>query len=67
MSAGSLIFAGNIEHNLGLLDTKLYVHCEKNDVIGTLEFPLPDEMHLSNTAGIMIRDIPNDCEVIDNG
>ncbi len=31
VSAGSLIFSNNIENNLGLIDTKLDVHCETGE------------------------------------
>lgn len=65
VSAGSLIFAGNLPENLGLLDTSLSVHCCQGDMPGRLSFPLAPEVHLSDTGAILLRDIPGDCELID--
>ena len=65
VSAGSIIFANNLPRSLGLLDTRLFVHCDRGDQPQTLAFPLQDETRLSNTAAIVIRDIPDDCRLID--
>ena len=65
VSAGSLIFANNLPGNLGLLDTKMDVHCEKSSLVGPVLFPLPENIRLSNTAALLIRSIPNDVTVID--
>ena len=65
VSAGSIIFAGNLPGNLGLVDTKLDVHCEKSSFTGKVSFPLPGNLKLSNTAAMLIRSIPEDAEIID--
>ncbi len=65
VSAGSIIFAGNLPGNLGLVDTKLDVHCEKSSFTGKVSFPLPGNLKLSNTAAMLIRDIPEDAVIID--
>ena len=65
VSAGSIIFANNLPGNLGLLDTKLDVHCEESSYTGKVSFPLIGNMKLSNTAAIIIRSIPDEMEIID--
>lgn len=65
VSAGSLIFAENLQGNLGLLETKLSVHCGESNVIGRVDYPLKDHIKLSNSAAMLIRNIPGDVEVID--
>ena len=65
VSAGSIIFANNLLGNLGLLDTKLDVHCEESSYTGKVSFPLIGNMKLSNTAAIIIRSIPDEMEIID--
>ena len=66
VSAGSIIFADNLPGNLGLADTKLYVHCEKGDPAGKVTFPLKEKTMLTNTAAMIIRSIPDDVEIIDD-
>ena len=65
VSAGSIIFANNLLGNLGLLDTKLDVHCEASSYTGSVSFPLIRNMKLSNTAAMLIRSIPDEAEIID--
>ena len=65
VSAGSIIFANNLPRSLGLLDTRLFVHCGQGDQPQTLAFPLQNETRFSDTAAIVIRDIPDDCRLID--
>ena len=65
VSAGSIIFASNLSGNLGLLDTKLDVHCETSSYTGKVSFPLIKNMKLSNTAAILIRSIPDEAKIID--
>ena len=65
VSAGSIIFANNLPGNLGLLDTKLDVHCEASSYRGSVSFPLIKNMKLSNTAAMLIRSIPDEAEIID--
>lgn len=64
VSAGSVIFANNLPDNLGLIDTKLHVHCSEGDVSGKVSFPLNDDMWLTNEGAIVIRDIPDEVEII---
>ena len=65
VSAGSIIFANNLPDNLGLVDTKLDVHCEQGDLPGQVSFPMKENTRLSNTAAMLIRSIPDDVEIID--
>ena len=65
VSAGSIIFANNLLGNLGLLDTKLNVHCEATSYTGKISFPMIGNMKLSNTAAMLIRSIPDKAEIID--
>ena len=66
VSAGSLIFASNLPDNLGLVDTKMDVHCEHGDLPGPVSFPLKANTKLTNTAAMLIRSIPDDVEIIDD-
>ena len=66
VSAGSIIFAGNLPDNLGLLDTKLDVHCDKSSFSGKVSFPPDENIRLSNNAAMLIRNIPDDAEIIDD-
>ena len=65
VSAGSIIFANNLPGNLGLVDTKLDVHCETSSYTGKVSFPLVSNLKLSNTAAMLIRKIPEDAEITD--
>ncbi|MDD6040348.1 MAG: Type 1 glutamine amidotransferase-like domain-containing protein [Clostridia bacterium] len=65
VSAGSLIFANNLPDNLGLLDTKLDVHCESSSIIGKVSFPLQRNIRLSNTAAMLIETIPENVQIVD--
>ena len=65
VSAGSLIFANNLPGNLGLIDTKMDVHCALSSLTGKLTFPLPENVKLSNTAAMLLRSIPDDAQIID--
>lgn len=64
VSAGSLIFANNLSGNLGLIDTKLDVHCADGEKRGKLAYPLKAHLMLTNTGALVIRDIPNAMEII---
>ena len=66
VSAGSIIFANNLPGNLGFIDTKLDVHCDRSSFTGRVTFPLADNLKLSNTAAMLIRNIPDDTEIIDD-
>lgn len=64
VSAGSLIFSNNLPGNLGLINTKLDVHCAEGEKIGAVEYPLKDNMRLTNTCAFAVRDIPNGLTII---
>ena len=64
VSAGSLIFSNNLCGNLGLIDTKLDVHCATGEKRGKLAYPLKDNLKLTNTCALIIRDIPDGIEII---
>lgn len=64
VSAGSLIFANNIPDNLGLLDTKLDVHCAQGESCGKVAIPLKDNIRLTNTCALVIRNFPDGLEII---
>ncbi|MBQ3880208.1 MAG: Type 1 glutamine amidotransferase-like domain-containing protein [Oscillospiraceae bacterium] len=55
VSAGSLIFAENLENNLGLLPTDLRVHCAQDNPRGKLSLPLPAQFDLGNHSAILMR------------
>ena len=65
VSAGSLIFADNLPDSLGLLKTKLDVHCAQSSLTGAIALPLPENLQLSNTAAMLVRDLRDDMEIID--
>ena len=64
VSAGSIIFANNLGNNLDLIDTKLDVHCITGESRGKLSYPLKDNVKLTNTCALMIRDFPDGVEII---
>ena len=64
VSAGSLIFSNNLPGNLGLIDTKLDVHCAEGEKKGKVEYPLKDNIRLTNTCSLAVRDIPNGLAII---
>ena len=64
VSAGSIIFCNNLCDNLGLIDTKLEVHCITGEERGKLAFPLKSNLRLTDTSALVIRDFPDDMEII---
>ena len=64
VSAGSLIFANNLSGNLGLLDTKLDVHCATGEKAGRLTPPLGERLRLTNESALVIRDPRDGLEII---
>lgn len=64
VSAGSLIFSNNLSGNLGLIDTKLDVHCPEGERRGRVVYPLKDNMRLTNTCALAIRDFPDGVEIV---
>ena len=64
VSAGSLIFANNLAGNLGLLNTRLDVHCSDGEVRGKVAYPLKENVRLTNTCALVIREFPDGLEII---
>lgn len=64
VSAGSLIFSNNLDNNLGLIDTKLDVHCTIGERRGKLTYPVKNNVKLTNTCALVIRDFPDGMEII---
>ncbi len=64
VSAGSLIFTNNIPDNLGLIDTKLDVHCAEGEKRGKVAFPIKSNVRITNTCALVIRNIPDEMEII---
>lgn len=64
VSAGSLIFSNNLPDNLGLINTKLDVHCAEGEKRGKVAYPLKENVRLSNTCALAIRKFPDGLEII---
>ena len=64
VSAGSLIFSNNLPGNLGLIDSKLDVHCAEGEKRGKVSYPLKPNVRLTNTSALAIRDFPDGLEII---
>ena len=64
VSAGSLIFANNLSGHLGLIDTKLDVHCATGERPGRLTHPLKEHLRLTNERALVIRDLRDGMEII---
>lgn len=64
VSAGSLIFANNLAGNLGLINTRLDVHCPDGEIRGKVAYPLKENVRLTNTCALVIREFPDGLEII---
>ena len=64
VSAGSLIFSNSIPNNLGLIDTKLDVHCAEGEPLGKIAYPLKANIRLTDTCALAIRNFPDGVEII---
>ena len=64
VSAGSLLFSNNLVGNLGLINTRLDVHCPDGEVRGKIEYPLKDNIRLTNTCALVIREFPDENAVL---
>ena len=64
VSAGSLIFANNLTDNLGLINTRLDVHCSDGERRGKVNYPLKDNLRLTNTCALVIREFLDGLEII---
>lgn len=67
VSAGSIIFANNLPENLGLLDMEMRVHCAGTSHMGKVCFPVTEPIELSNTAAMLVSDIPDNVVIVDDG
>ena len=59
VSAGSMVFASNMENNLGLINTNLYVHCGAGEPEGPLSYPFEKDVALTNNQALIIRSFDN--------
>lgn len=64
VSAGSLIFSNNLDNNLGLINIRLDVHCAKGEKRSRLTYPLKNNIRLTNTCALVIRNFPDGVEII---
>lgn len=64
VSAGSLIFANNLENNLGLIAAKMNVHCETGEKRGKLTQPIKEQLQLTNTCALVIRNLADGMEIV---
>lgn len=64
VSAGSLLFSNNLDGNLGLINTRLDVHCPEGEKRGKVAHPLKDNVRLTNTSALVIREFPDGLEII---
>lgn len=64
VSAGSLIFSNNLSDNLGLINTKMDVHCPEGEKRGKVHYPLKDNLRLTNTCALVVREFPDGLEII---
>lgn len=64
VSAGSLLFSNNLVGNLGLINTRLDVHCLEGEKRGKVAYPLKDNVRLTNTCALVIREFPDELEII---
>lgn len=64
VSAGSLIFSNNLSGNLGLINTKMDVHCPEGEKRGKVNYPIKDNLRLTNTCALVVRDFPDGLEII---
>lgn len=64
VSAGSLIFSNNLVGNLGLINSRLDVHCPDGEIRGKVSYPLKENIRLTNTCALVIREFPDGLEII---
>ena len=55
VSAGSLLFSNNLDGNLGLINTRLDVHCLDGEKKGKIAYPLKNNIRLTNTCALVVR------------
>ena len=55
VSAGSMIFAANMENNLGLVNTDLYVHSENGWPAGSITYPFEKGIALTDNQALIMR------------
>ena len=59
VSAGSMIFAANMENNLGLVNTNLYVHCGSGEPAGPITYPFDKDIALTNNQALIMQSFDN--------
>jgi hypothetical protein len=57
VSAGSTIAANNLEHNLGWINCRLNVHCDKGSPSGEIDLSVQKEIYLTDKQAIYLSDI----------
>lgn len=64
VSAGSLLFSNNLVGNLDLINTRLAVHCPDGEERSKVAYPLKENVRLTNTCALVIREFPDGLEII---
>ena len=64
VSAGRLIFTDNLAGNLGLIGTRLDVHCPDGEAKDKVGYPLKDHIRLTNTCALVIWEFPDELEIV---
>ena len=49
---------------MGLINTRLDVHCPDGETRGKVEYPIKKNMRLTNTSALVIREFPDGLEII---
>ncbi|MDO4307129.1 MAG: hypothetical protein Q4C77_09855 [Eubacteriales bacterium] len=60
VSAGSLLFSNNLD----LINTRLAVHCPDGEERSKVAYPLKENVRLTNTCALVIREFPDGLEII---
>ncbi len=47
-----------------MINTRLDVHCPDGEVRGKVEYPLKDNIRLTNTCALVIQELPDGLEII---
>ena len=63
INAGYLIFLNNLSGNLRLINTTLDVHCPEGKKRGMVDYPLKDNLRLTNTCALVVRKFPDGLEL----
>lgn len=55
VSAGSIIFASNLGDNLGIVESRINVHCENGEQNKKLTRPFKEEINLTNQQALVVK------------